>query len=69
LQSESEKVTKVVQENRQPITVELNKTTRGYTWSIKVAAEDLNQALFLIDTINRELQEKYGNKNMKETEV
>jgi hypothetical protein len=57
-----EKVTKVISEAKQPVQIELNKTTKGYTWSIKVYAEDENQALFLITTIDEELQKRYGNK-------
>ena len=54
-----EKVTKVVQEFKQPITVEVNKTTRGYTWSIKVSVEDEHTALYLIDVLDFELRKRF----------
>jgi hypothetical protein len=57
--SELEKTTRVVSEYKQPITVEVNRTTRGYTWSIKVNVEDENQALYLIDLLDSELRKRF----------
>ena len=53
-----EKTTKIIYS--QPIQIELNKTTKGYTWSIKINAEDYQQALFLVETIDQELRQRYG---------
>ena len=63
LQSDFEKVTKVVQVNQFPVKVRLTKGMKGnYGWEVEVQAENYHEALFLIDTINRELQNKYGKK-------
>lgn len=60
-----EKLVKVLNEHKQPITVEVNKTTRGYTWSIKVSVEDENQALYLIDLLDGELKKRFNQSQSK----
>jgi hypothetical protein len=67
---ESERTTRVIQEFKQPITVELTRGQRGaYGWSIKVNAEDMERALYLIDTIDAELRARYGGAGLQVKEA
>ena len=45
--------------NSQPVTIELNKTTRGYTWSIKIQAETVDEALKHIEDADRRLRQEF----------
>lgn len=55
-----ERVTKVVQVSQHPVRVKLTRGMRGqYGWEIDVEASDSTEALFLIETLDRELREKF----------
>jgi hypothetical protein len=61
LTSEEPKITRIVSEVRQPITIEVTRGQKGsYGWSVKVQAEDHHQALFLVETLEDELRKRYG---------
>ena len=44
----------------QPVVVELNKTTKGYTWNIKVYASTVDEALKLIEDVDRRLRQEFS---------
>jgi hypothetical protein len=64
--SELERTTKVVSVSQYPIKIELNRGMKGqYGWSIHIEAEDMNTALFLIETLDQELRRKFSSQQEK----
>jgi hypothetical protein len=59
--SSEERITRVINEYKQPIEVELTKGARGiYRWRIGIKGETSLQILREIDEIDRYLSSKYG---------
>jgi len=58
--SQQERITKVVNEWKQPIHVTLQRGARGnYRWAIDVRASDMSDVLFLVSKIDGELRRRF----------
>jgi len=57
---EFEKAVLNVHKNLLPHSIELSKTTRGYTWGIKVYFSDPEEALKQIEELDKKLKEMFG---------
>ncbi len=51
---------KEVQESHAPLKVRLEKTHRGYSWTILVEGQNLDEVLPKLNEANEALQKQYG---------
>jgi len=59
--SSEERITRVINEHKQPVTVKLTKGAKGvYRWEIQVNAESPLQALMQIYEIDQKLRHRYS---------
>jgi len=58
--SSEEKITNVVQRYAQPVNIKLSRSSKGsYYWSIDVRAEDVDQALYMLEEADQKLRVSY----------
>jgi hypothetical protein len=58
--SSEERITRVINEHKQPVNITLTKGAKGrYRWSIDVRAEDVDQALYMLEEADRKLREQF----------
>lgn len=59
--SSEERITRVINEHKQPVNITLTKGAKGrYRWNIDIRAEDVDQALYMMGEADRKLRAGYS---------
>jgi len=59
--SSEERITRVINEYKQPVNITLTKGAKGrYRWSVNVHAEDVDQALYMLEEVDQKLRASFG---------